>query len=99
MYSNLKWISKVTLLGLGIAIFASPASAQYTRVSTLQRSLLPAADEARDIFNAGLQFYDQSRYADAERKFREVVQRFPGNAIADRAHYYLIRTLMQAGKK
>src|SRR5258708_5643370 len=101
MYSNLKWISKVMLLGLGVAAFASTASAQYARVSALQSSLLPAPapDEARDIFNAGLQFYDQSRYAQAEVKFREVLTRFPKNPIADRADYYYIRTLIQTGKK
>ena len=101
MYSSLKWISKVMLLGLGVAGFASTASAQYARVSTLQRSLLPApaADEARDIFNAGLQAYDQSRFTQAEVKFREVFTRFPKNAIADRADYYYIRTLIQTGKR
>src|SRR5438128_12443319 len=99
MYLNLKWISKVALLGLSVVIFASTASAQRARLTKLQRSLAPAADEARNIFNAGQQFYDQSRYADAENKFREVVQRFPKNVIADRADYYLIRTLSQSGKK
>src|SRR2546423_12222960 len=99
MVSNLKWISRVTLLGLSVAAFASTASAQRAHVVGLQRSLVPAADEARSICNAGQQFYDQSRYVQAETRFREVVQRFPKTVIADRADYYLIRTLSQAGKK
>src|SRR5438477_4402323 len=99
MVSNLKWISRVTLLGMSVVAFASTASAQRTHVVGLQRSLVPAADEARNIFNAGQQFYDQSRYVQAETRFREVVQRFPKNVIADRADYYLIRTLSQSGKK
>src|SRR6185295_4652192 len=43
--------------------------------------------------------YDEYRFADAEGRFREVVRRFPTNPIADRANYYLIRTLAQVGKK
>src|SRR5437764_15374739 len=99
MVLDMKRISKATLLGFSVAAFASGAPAQHTRLVRLQRSLVPAPDEARDIFNAGQQLYDQSRYSEAESKFREVVQRFPKNPIADRADYYLIRALSQSGKK
>jgi hypothetical protein len=44
--------------------------------------------------------FDQGRLTDAESRFREVIRRFPKNQIADRADYYLIRSVMaQAGKK
>jgi len=44
--------------------------------------------------------FDQGRLTDAESRFREVIRRFPKNQIADRADYYLIRSLMaQTGKK
>jgi tetratricopeptide (TPR) repeat protein len=68
-------------------------------VLSAQTRLFMRADEARDIFNTGQRFYDEYKYTDAENKFREVVQRFPKNPIADRAAYYLIRTLSQAGKR
>jgi tetratricopeptide (TPR) repeat protein len=95
MYSNTKWILKLTLSVFAIFGIASAASAQ---VRTITQSLLPP-DEARDIFIAGQRSYDEGRFTDAESRFREVIRRFPKNQIADRADYYLIRTLAQTGKK
>ena len=97
MYSNMKWISKFGLVAFVMFAAISTASAQVHIVAQTQ-SLLPA-DEAREVFNAGKAFYDEGRFSDAENKFREVVRRFPKNAIADRADYYLIRSLAQVGKK
>jgi hypothetical protein len=97
MYSHLKWISKLTSSSLLILTTATAGLAQ-SRVPVRPQALVPA-DEARDVFNAGQRFYDEYRFADAERQFREVVRRFPANPIADRADYYLIRTLAQVGKK
>jgi hypothetical protein len=95
MYSNKKWILKIFLAGFAVLGAVSVASAQ---VRNITQSLLPP-DEARDIFIAGQRFYDEGRFADAESRFREVVRRFPKNQIADRADYYLMRTLAQTGKK
>jgi hypothetical protein len=97
MYSKGKWILNVTLNVFIVAGMACSAHAQV-RVLVQPQSLMPA-DEAREIFNAGQAFFDEYRFSDAENKFREVVRRFPGNAIADRADYYLIRTLSQVGKR
>jgi len=97
MYSNEKWTSKIILTVLVTLFLASGATAQQVRI-LMQTSLLPP-DEARDLFNAGQRSFDEDRFTDAENKFREVVRRFPRNAIADRADYYLIRTLAQVGKK
>jgi tetratricopeptide (TPR) repeat protein len=95
MYSNMKWIIKLLLAGFAVLGIASAASAQVR----ITQSLLPP-DEARDIFNAGQRLFDQGRLTDAESRFREVIRRFPKNQIADRADYYLIRSLMaQSGKK
>jgi tetratricopeptide (TPR) repeat protein len=95
MYSNTKWILKLTLSAFAIFGIASAASAQ---VRIITQSLLPP-DEARDIFIAGQRSYDEGRFTDAESRFREVIRRFPKNQIADRADYYLIRTLAQTGKR
>src|SRR5262245_1461554 len=99
MFSKRNWIPKLILTASVPLALASAASAQvviWGQARTL--SLLPA-DEARDIFNAGQRYFDEYKFGDAENKFREVVRRFPSNAIADRADYYLIRTLVQVGKK
>ena len=95
MYSNTRWILKLTLSAFAFFGIASAASAQ---VRIITQSLLPP-DEARDIFIAGQRSYDEGRFTDAESRFREVIRRFPKNQIADRADYYLIRTLAQTGKK
>jgi tetratricopeptide (TPR) repeat protein len=97
MYSNRKWISKI-IFGVFVTCGLASAASGQRRVWSDRLSLLPP-DEARQVFNAGLTFYDQYRFADAENKFREVVRRFPKNPIADRADYYLIRTLAQVGKR
>jgi len=97
MYSNVKWISNFMSVVFITLVLSSGASAQI-RVYLPAQSFLPP-DEARDIYNAGKALYDESRYADAENKFREVVRRFPRNPITDRADYWLIRTLAQLGKR
>jgi TolA-binding protein len=95
MYSNMKWIIKLLLAGFAVLVVVSAASAQVR----ITQSLLPP-DEARDIFVAGQRLFDQGRLTDAESRFREVIRRFPKNQIADRADYYLIRSLIsQTGKR
>jgi hypothetical protein len=82
------------LAGMGQNTFA-----QTRRVFTVPQNFAEPADPARELFNAGQRFYDQYRFADAERTFREVIQKYPKSNIADRAEYYLIRTLAQSGKQ
>ena len=79
MYSNTKWISRLVFSVFVTCGLASAASGQV-RIWAHPLSLL-APDEAREVFNAGLTFYDQYRFTDAENKFREVVRRFPRNPI------------------
>jgi len=97
MYSNVKWISNFVSVVSVTFVLSSAASAQ-TQIYVRAQSLLPP-DEARDIYNAGKNFYEEKRYTEAENKFRDVIRRFPKNLITDRADYYLIRTLVQVGKK
>ena len=97
MYSNRNWISKLILLITAVTTVPLSVSAQYVRIVTNQRSLLPP-DAARDLFNEGEALYDQRNFVEAEKRFREVISRYPKNAIADKADYYLIRTLTQNGK-
>src|SRR5262245_20051216 len=97
MFSTVRWIWKLGMMAFMVIVLGSSASAQI-HVLMRPQSLLPA-DEARQIFNNGVALYDQYRFSDAEGRFREVIRRFPKNVLADRADYYLIRTLAQIGKK
>ena len=104
MFSNGKWISKSILTVIaGLAISAPAVLAQTdVHVTVRQRNLMeegPSDRMARELFNTGQRFYDQFRYRDAERTFRDVIQRYPKSSIADRAEYYLIRILPQNGKR
>jgi tetratricopeptide (TPR) repeat protein len=96
MYSKMRWLKKLSIPAVAVCVIVPAASAQ-TRVLRIQSLVAP--DEAREIFNAGQRFFDEYRFAEAETKFRDVIRRFPKNPIADRADYYLIRTLVQVGKK
>jgi hypothetical protein len=102
MYPSRRWVSKATwiaLITLSTVAMPCAASAQARPVQVPRHFFSVLADEARDIFNAGQMLYDQDNFVDAEKRFREVIQRFPRHIIADRADYYLIRTLTQLGKK
>jgi HEAT repeat protein len=103
MFSNGKRISKSILTVIaGLGLSASSAFAQTGHMLIVQRNFMeegPVDRSARELFNAGQKFYDQSRYPDAERTFREVVRKYPKSAIADKAGYYLIRTLRDTGKR
>src|SRR6267143_909820 len=99
MYSNRRWISQAVCIALSAAALPYTATAQARYFQIPRHFLTPFADEARQAFNAGQMLYDEDNFAEAEKKFREVVQRFPRHAIADRADYYLIRTLTQLGKR
>src|SRR5262245_47262254 len=100
MYSNEKWISKLILTVAGVFACSGVVSGQvHGNFNFAIQFALPAPDEARDLFNEGLNLYDQHRFADAEKKFREVVTKFSKSSIADRADYYFIRTLTQLGRR
>src|SRR6267142_2173075 len=101
MYSNRKWIFRVMLVGVSVMATVTSASAQAKihNVDLLHRFAPALLDQARDLFNAGQELYDEGKFTEAEKRFREVIQKFPRNVIADRADYYLIRTLKQLEKK
>ena len=98
MLSYGKQMGRWVLILAGAVGFAAPAFGQNMRQPAFQRNLLEPGDPARDLFNEGQRLYDQYRYGDAERTFRQVTERYPRSSVADRAEYYLIRTLRQTGK-
>jgi hypothetical protein len=98
MISYGKQMGRWVLILAGSVGLAAPGLAQNPRPPAFQRNLLEPADPARDLFSTGQKFYDQYRFADAERIFRQVTETYPKSSVADRAEYYLIRTLRQTGK-
>lgn len=98
MFSKTQWISGGGIVTLALVMMVSPVSAQ-TGVTPFSMSMFPEEmDEARDLFNLGERLYTEQKFAEAEKRFREVLQKFPRNVIADRSNYYLIRTLVSMGK-
>src|SRR5262245_2407514 len=81
---------------LTFAIIPAPLQAQ-TSVNPKQFGFM-AADAARDQFNAGRDYFDDHKYAQAETVLRDLIRKYPRNAITDSGHYYLIRTLSKQGK-
>ena len=99
MFSKGKPMSRWILMVPGLLVMTPAIFAQSPRVFVTQRNFVePSGDPARELFSDGQNLFDQSRYADAEKTFRDVVQKYPKSNIADKAEYYLIRTLIQAGK-
>jgi len=81
----MKWHSLI--LGL---IVASGASAFYPRVGMAQSS---QTSEARRLWSEGNELYNDGNYADAEKKFREALTKYPRVDQSDRTTFYLIITL------
>jgi tetratricopeptide (TPR) repeat protein len=52
---------------------------------------------ARALWVDGRTFFDDGKYADAEKKFREALNKYPKSDQADRTSYYLISTLVKLG--
>jgi tetratricopeptide (TPR) repeat protein len=49
--------------------------------------------EARKLSNEGIDLFNDGNFADAERKFRETLTKYPKSDVADRSDYYLILAL------
>ena len=81
----MKWNSAVSSLILAIGMIAS-----YPSVGVAQTA--PENPEARKLWNAGIELFNDGNFADAEKTFRETLTKYPKYQ-ADRTTYYLIRTL------
>jgi tetratricopeptide (TPR) repeat protein len=55
-------------------------------------------DEARDLMNSGKTLFENGKYTEASDKFREVVNKFPRNPVAEQSNYFLIRSLASLKK-
>jgi hypothetical protein len=54
--------------------------------------------EARKLFIEGRDLQDDGKFADAEKKFREALTKYPKADQSDRTAYYLIATLVRLGR-
>ena len=82
------------LIGLMVAV--SPSFAQVA--TSVAAPPQQQSNSARTLFNYGRDLIDQSRYADAEKQFREVLRRYPKSDQADKSSFYLITTLIKLGR-
>lgn len=77
----------VILMIAAASAWASPREIELTQ-----------ADNPRVVFVSGRDLFDEGRYADAEKKFREILAKYPKSDIGDRTSYYLIKTLVKLGQ-
>jgi len=68
-------------------------------VSPQLHAQTPAQDAAaKALFREGRDFLDDGKYADAEKRFREALSKYPRAEQADRTSFYLIATLIKLGR-
>ena len=87
----MKWHSlRISLiLAAGVAVsYSSHGFAQTPRENM----------EARRLFNEGVRFQDRGNLAEAEKKFREALTKYPKADQSDRTAYYLINTLVKLAR-
>ncbi len=99
MNSKTNWLIKVGTAGLMLAFSGAPLTAQRIEIPYAGFAFTSEQrDAARGLHNEGVNLYENGKYGDAEKKFREVVQKFKNGGNADRSDYYLIRTLIKLNK-
>jgi tetratricopeptide (TPR) repeat protein len=69
-------------------ILAAGIVAVHPQAGTAQTT-----SEARKLSNDGIELYNDGNFADAEKKFRETLTKYPKSDVADRSAYYLILAL------
>src|SRR5215510_10012782 len=82
----MKWNSLIQslILTIGVLVAHPPAGmAQPARENS----------EARRLWSEGNELYNDGNFADAEKKFREALTKYPKTDQSDRTTYYLIITL------
>jgi len=87
MRRNTLLLSFLVVVGLGLAT-PSQLRAQFASQNTT----------ARTLFNEGRDLWDDGKFVDAEKKFREALMKYPKAEQSDRTAYYLIATLVTLGR-
>jgi tetratricopeptide (TPR) repeat protein len=82
----MKWNSLILSL-----IVATGALVVHPQAGTAQTA--KDNTEARRLYSEGRELYDDGNYADAEKKLRETLTKYPKSDMADRTDYYLILAL------
>jgi len=63
------------------------------------RAQTPAQNnQARALFDEGRNYWDAGNFADAEKKFRDALQRYPRAEQSDKTSFWLITTLITLGR-
>jgi tetratricopeptide (TPR) repeat protein len=87
----MKWNSLMLSLTLatGAALMQPSAATAQTAAQN---------DAALKLFNDGTNLYNERNFAEAEKKFRDALAKYPRSERADRTAYYLIITLERLGR-
>src|SRR5262245_40780452 len=97
MYSKTQWITKLGPVTLSIALFSTALAGQTRNVPSTRFGFMEL-DEARDLMNSGKDLFEKGKYTEAAERFRQVVQRFSKNPVAEQSNYFLIRSLAKLNK-
>jgi len=96
MYSKTNWITKFGPVTLVVALSVSSLAGQSRNLPT--RFSFVEMDEARDLMNSGKALLENGKYTEASEKFRQVVDKFPRNPVAEQSNYYLMVSLSKLKK-
>lgn len=72
-----------------------PVSPQRDPAAGAMASVAPPGDSPRDYFDMGYGYFQRRDYSNAERTFKDFVQRFPTDRMAPEANYWLAESLFQ----
>jgi HEAT repeat protein len=92
----LRGITKFGPVTLVIALSVSSLAGQSRKVP--MHFGFVEMDEARDLMNSGKTLFDNGKYTEASEKFREVVNKFPRNPVAEQSNYLLMVSLSKLKK-
>src|SRR5262245_30069362 len=89
---------KVIVAAMAVLVTAMGGVVELRAQSPQPSQTQAPADPARALFLAGRNFWDDGRFAEAEKKFREALAKYPTSENADRTGFYLIETLIKMGR-
>jgi TolA-binding protein len=89
MKSNSLLISFV----VAVLLLATPPQLRAQSTTRQQNNAL-----ARVLSLEGVNFFDEGKFVDAEKKFREALTKYPDAEGSDRTSFYLLSTLIKLGR-
>src|SRR4026208_1151594 len=85
----MKWTTALLSLTVVVTLMAPSRALAQTKQQN---------DASRALFLEGRDLWDDGKFGDAEKKFREALTKYPKAEQSDRTSYYLITTLIKLGR-